>query len=259
MEKPSPKTKRQSILLLVADGQELRARLEPALAADGDERAARLAGAVRPYLQLVEADEPDTHTGIKLGEIWRYFRYTWSLPAISIPGRQLFYLVRDEAHPHHAVMGIAALSNCAIQMRERDNFIGWTTEAFVERVESALRSADPGTELERLFAILEQHLANAIAEISSEGLCTKAEIQRPTAETVSRLRRLSHEFADDRKAALEEMLGDSHQPFVAQEAEAGPYGLPPIAEEVLVLEKKVHDQKKYRKSRSLMVAKKRSL
>lgn len=258
MEKPSPKTHRQSILLLVADGRELRARLEPALSVHGDERAARLSDAVRPYLQLVGPNEVDEQTGIRLGDIWRYFRYTWSLPAINIPGRQLFYLVRDAAHPHHAIMGIAALSNCAMQMRDRDNFIGWTTEAFIARVDEALRAPEPRAELQRLFAILEQHITNALAEVSSEGLVTKAEIRNPSCATVARLRRLSHEFADDRKAALGELIGDSEQPSVVQELEAGPYGLPPIADDVLALEKKVHDQEKYRKARSLMVAKKRA-
>lgn len=68
MEHPTPKSGRKPIPLLIADGRELRARLEPALSATGDERTTRLADGIRPYLQLVE-DEADEHTGILLGEI----------------------------------------------------------------------------------------------------------------------------------------------------------------------------------------------
>jgi hypothetical protein len=243
--------------MLIADGRELRARLEPALSATGEERTTRLADSIRPYLQLVE-DKADEHTGIQLGEIWRYFRYTWSLPTINIPGRQLFYLVRDAGHPLHAVMGIAALSNCAMQMRERDNFLGWTCDAFVDRVETALRSENSRAELAHLFAILEHHIEGALGDISATGLATKQETENPTPEIVSRLRRQSYEFAEDRKEALEELAGEVDQPLTMEETEVGPYGVPPIAEEVLVLEKKAHDQPKFHKARSLMVAKKRA-
>lgn len=245
VENPTRNSGRESILRLVADGRELRARLQPALATAGDERVGQLAEAVRPYLQLVEADEPEEHTGIPQGEVWRYFRYTWSLPATSIPGRQLLYLVRDAAHPHHAVMGIAALSNCAMQMRERDNFIGWTADAFIRRVEEALCSDSPARELAGLFTQLESNITDALADVEATGLATRAEIEKPTAEIVARLRRRAQEFAADRQEALEE-IHDGDQPHSLQETEAGPYAVP-LAEEVLVLEKKVHVQPEFRK------------
>jgi hypothetical protein len=256
VENPSRNSGRKSILQLVADGRELRARLQPALAAIGDERVRCLAEAIRPYLQLVEADEPEEHTGIPQGEVWRYFRYTWSLPATTIPGRQLLYLVRDAAHPHHAVMGIAALSNSAMQMRERDNFIGWTADAFTKRIEEALRCDSPARKLTGLFTQLENNIAAALADVEAKGLATRTEIERPTAEIVARLRRRVQEFAANRQEALEEMY-DGDQPLSLQETEAGPYGVP-LAEKVLKLEEKVHVQPEFRKARAAMVAKKRA-
>ena len=79
----------------------------------------------------------DEFTHIPLGDIWRYFRYTWTIPAANIPGRQLWYLVRDAMHPHHAVMGIAALSNAPLQLKERDKALGWTFEAFRKKPKRA--------------------------------------------------------------------------------------------------------------------------
>lgn len=66
----------------------------------------------------------------------------WVLPQINIPGRQMLYLVRDAAHPCHAVIGIAALSNCAMQMNDRDDLIGWTFDAFFERARAAVQAPD---------------------------------------------------------------------------------------------------------------------
>ena len=62
--------------------------------------------AIKPYPQLIPGEGEqaalDEFTGIQLADIWRYFRYTWSIPNTPIPGRQMFYLVRDQAHPCHA-------------------------------------------------------------------------------------------------------------------------------------------------------------
>lgn len=81
-----------------------------------------------PYIQLV-TNERDMYTGFKLSDIWRYFRYTWSIPYKTMPGRNLFYLVRDRLQPCHPVIGIFALGNSVLNLTVRDNDIGWTVDA----------------------------------------------------------------------------------------------------------------------------------
>lgn len=81
-----------------------------------------------PYIQLVTNDR-DEYTGYKLADIWRYFRYTWSIPYKTMPGRNLYYLVRDSLQPHHPVIGIFALGNSVLNLTVRDDDIGWTVEA----------------------------------------------------------------------------------------------------------------------------------
>ena len=81
-----------------------------------------------PYIQLV-TNERDQYTGYKLSDIWRYFRYTWSIPYKTMPGRNLFYLVRDRLQPCHPVIGIFALGNSVLNLTVRDDDIGWTVEA----------------------------------------------------------------------------------------------------------------------------------
>ena len=46
-----------------------------------------------------------------------------------MPGRNIYYLVRDEAQENHPVIGIFALGNSILNLTVRDNDIGWTVDA----------------------------------------------------------------------------------------------------------------------------------
>ncbi len=83
---------------------------------------------VNPYIQQVTHDR-DVYTGYKLSDIWRYFRYTWSIPYKTMPGRNIYYLVRDGAQENHPIIGIFALGNSILNLTVRDNDIGWTIDA----------------------------------------------------------------------------------------------------------------------------------
>ena len=88
---------------------------------------------VSPYIQLVEHSK-DVHTGYWLSDIWRYFRYTWSIPYKTMPGRNLFYLVRDAAQEYHPIIGIFALGNSVLNLTVRDDEIGWTVDAIAKQL-----------------------------------------------------------------------------------------------------------------------------
>lgn len=88
---------------------------------------------VAPYIQFVSHTR-DEHTGYWLSDIWRYFRYTWSIPYKTMPGRNLFYLVRDGAQPYHPIIGIFALGNSVLNLTVRDDEIGWTVESVMKQL-----------------------------------------------------------------------------------------------------------------------------
>lgn len=162
---------------LIADGDELSKRLEKATTGQISIR-----DAVKPYLQLVRENERDSFTGLKTSEIWRYFRLTWSTPAETTPGRTMQYLIRDAAHPMHAVMGIASLENCAVQITCRDDYIGWNQKAFIDRIVQ-YNDVDARCEFEQLLAYLE----DGIAGIDYSELCTEMVVANPTAEDIQLL------------------------------------------------------------------------
>ena len=174
-----------SILSLVASGEELARQLRSLASLEGNRRAEALDRVVRPYLQLVEGDELCEHTGYRRIDIWRYFRYSWSLPYFSTPGRNLFYLVRDEARPLHPVIGIAALGNSIVRLADRERWIGWT----VEWVEATARNAsgDSVAAKVRLARSLYAAIEHGISEVDPTGLATVREIANPTERVLRKL------------------------------------------------------------------------
>ena len=89
---------------------------------------------VDPYIELVTENKKCGFTGIKLTDIWRYFRYTWTNPSQSVPGRSMPILIRDRATKYHSIIGIAALSSSAMQLSSRDSYIGWSIEKLEEKI-----------------------------------------------------------------------------------------------------------------------------
>jgi hypothetical protein len=264
LESPPPGSRRRSISLLIADGSELVARLEGALNSSGELRADALRAAVKPYLQLLPGEgDPslrDEFTGIPLADIWRYFRYTWSIPQTAIPGRQMFYLVRDRAHPFHAIIGIACLSNSPLMSPERDDAIGWTPDRFRARIE---RAAVAGSliDLDHLRQYLQNCLDRAIEQIEPKGLATAREINEPDENVIARLQRRADEFSNRREEALREvaLAFSAGVPLVLTETELSDYQGPPVSLNVLELEgKRAHDNAPQTIARQLLVAKKRA-
>ena len=225
----APGGNKHSITDLIADGEELMNRLQNAR--DG---AISVRDAVKPYLQLVQENERDQFTNLKLSDIWRYFRLTWSTPALTTPGRTMLYLIRDAAHPMHAIMGIASLENCALQINDRDNFIGWTIPALKEKLQSGEYAPKD------LFKTLEDYIQDGINSIKWDELCTKQEISQPSERVVARLEEEARKASLDRKDAL---VGNSEDEDTNIQSELGQINL--AAEKALYRRKRADQLSKY--------------
>ena len=246
---------RRSVRLLMVDGAELAVRLAPARELEGKERVAALGMAIQPYLQ--EADMSiDPTTGRKLREIWRYFRYSWSIPQVPTPGRQLLYLVRDGAHPAHPVIGIAALNNCPLEMGEpREKYIGWHLGAITERFYAAAREGK--TALEKEVRWLDRQLEVSLSEIDWTNLVTTDEVESPDDAVVRRLTLRSQEYSKLRETLLKEVARSTEDTF-----EAGSWDdkdAPPVDDDILKLERKASVDARMHIARKQLVAKKRAL
>ena len=254
MEGPGAKTGKRPVTLLIADGVELHGRLTTG--SWGSETPFSELP-IRPYLQLVTKDAADEFTGHNLREIWRYFRYTWSIPQFATPGRQLLYLIRDAAHPCHAVMGLIGLNNSALQMGEiREADLGWSREALIAR----LKSLTDTEMLEGEFNWLEARIAEALSDVESQGLAEVQEIEDPSADLIARLRRSAHEFDHLRDQTLRRLSearanGEGDPDFLE---DVQPKAYPPVSDDVLDLEPKPSTSPAMQRARRFLVARKRA-
>lgn len=173
-----------SIFSVMRDGRFLAVELKAGAAAlTEDERVQSLRTSISPYVQLVDADAVCEHTGLKLIEIWRYFRHTWVNAYKSLPGRSMPILVRDAAAPNHPVIGIAALGSSMAQQRLRDEWIGWEPDIFLEKLlKNDRRSRDwILRSVERLIDAI------YIKDFVRTGLLSNGLIARPNRRIIERL------------------------------------------------------------------------
>lgn len=252
MERPRWRLGRQvSVQNLFITGESLAADLRRRMSAPPAVRESLLAGAVKPYLQMVTEDR-DEFTGLKLTDIWRYCRYTWSLPLNAQPGRQMMYLVRDAARDFHPIMGIGALGSSVVQITSRDGAIGWSLEAFKESVvriailkqerkelflrqEDATRTereakhtarqitrltreiAQGETRLAEHFRALERAIDSSLSDIYSKDLASPEEIAHPTIEVLERLQAVADGVAAlntlERSTKSDDLVQDALTPL----------------------------------------------
>jgi hypothetical protein len=177
-----------SIFSLMRDGEDLARKLGEIRELDNSEtQADLLSWLIRRYVQVVETDAVCEHTGLKLNDIWRYFRYTWVNSYKSVPGRSMMILVRDAAVPNHPVIGIASLASSVVQQAARDKWIGWDTGTAVERFRSVER---PKRTAQWLVSELDTFIKGVyLKDLLRDGIITRAEIRKPSAEVVAKLQK----------------------------------------------------------------------
>jgi hypothetical protein len=204
-----------SIYSLMRDGRELADVLRRARA--NEEGTASQARLVDPYLQFVASERATcTFTGLRLADVWRYFRHTWTNQYTSVPGRTMTFLVRDRAAENHPVMGIGALSSPVMQIRQRDAWIGWHPDAFLERVRAA-----PTQELARWLVDTLNAAVDEIyvADLIEDGILVPGDLRAPSPAVIERLlkesgeaRQRHHRFSRsrDHKQKRTADSGDEH-------------------------------------------------
>jgi hypothetical protein len=183
-----------SIFALMRDGRELAAALRDARSHLSNGWADALSTLVDPYLQFVGSKGATCEfTGIRLIDVWRYFRHTWTNQYASVPGRTMHFLVRDRAAANHPVMGIGSLSSPIMQIRERDTWIGWHPTTFLERVKAKPTAALARWLLDTLDTAIDEVY---VADLIEDRVASLRELREPT-DTV--LERLQNEGVQARK------------------------------------------------------------
>ena len=174
-----------SIFSLMRDGRELAGKLKAAATEVNESRRSELLTvAVSPYVQAVVSGAECSLTGLRLTDIWRYFRHTWVSTYKSVPGRSMLLLIRDAAAPNHPVIGIAALGSSMAQQTERDQWIGWDSEVFIRRLQE-----QPTIKWCRWIHASVDRLLKGIykADLIAEGILQKHHLTNPAPEIIQNL------------------------------------------------------------------------
>ena len=174
-----------SVFSLFRDGRELAAALRMTRSLSPEEQLRQFRTAFDPYLQFVDDATTCEHTGLRLQDIWRYFRHTWTNQYTSKPGRWTAILVRDRAREFHPVVGIAAIGSPIVQIRERDVWIGWDGDVFVKE---ALERPRP--ELGQWLYKIVNGAINEIwvQDLLEDEIIVQNEIRNPTKEAIMNLK-----------------------------------------------------------------------
>jgi len=176
-----------SITSLMRDGRNLAASLKTAGIEESDgSKLKKLRKCVSPYVQIVETGVACKFTGLRLTDIWRYFRHTWVSTYKSLPGRSMLVLIRDAAAPNHPVMGIAALGSSMAQQTQRDKWIGWDSEVFTNRVSekaTAKLCRWVHESIERLLGGI------YVKDLVRDRIVERGEFKNPTQSAIDRLLR----------------------------------------------------------------------
>jgi hypothetical protein len=206
-----------SIFSLMRDGRELAEGLREARAHLNNGWTDALTKLVDPYLQFVPSENAACAlTGLRLMDVWRYFRHTWTNQYTSVPGRTMVFLVRDGAGDNHPVMGIGALSSPIMQIRERDTWIGWHPETFLDRVRTAPTRELAKWLVDTLDAAIDEIY---VADLIEDGILATRDLTTPSLGVIERLlkesaeaRKKHHRFSRsrDHKQKRSNISGDEH-------------------------------------------------
>lgn len=200
IERPQrrPDGRTVSIADLIDSGAELAAALRDVNALPESDREAALAKIVDPVIEVCEAGARCPDTGLRLIDIWRYFRHTWAHEYRAIPGRQMLVLIRNAARPNRPVMGIAMLASPVMRLTTRDMWIGWLTEA-------AENNVAEGNWCKKTFArSLCARIDASIDAIRWDDLATTDEVDDPVEATILRLEQRAAGAAATRERELRE-------------------------------------------------------
>lgn len=198
-------TKWVSIYDLMADGKKLVEKIREFISLNGNSNGEKINydSIISPYIQFVNPDKDCKHTGIKLNDIWRYFRHTWSLEYKSLPGRSIRILIRDRSVKNHPIIGIAALGSSVAQQTVRDEMLGWSQGGLSGQIEvdskwyektkkRLLGSIKYSDLINKTFSIVRRDDSEQGKNIRIKG----KEIDSPSDETIKNLNELSLFFMD---------------------------------------------------------------
>lgn len=209
MEKPkSIGNEKKSVLSLVDDGNHLAELFKDIDTLDRDKKISLLKKIIDPEISICFPDNPlfkeeelfCPYTGLRLADIWRYFRLTWSSELKSVPGKSFPILIRNAARPNKPIIGIAMLRSAALSDEARDDHIGWFNESII-RQKIYKKEIKVEFVVEQMLKVLDEQI-NQLRCDDFEFL-NKNLLKEPNDDVIKKLNKLHEEAMQERIDDLE--------------------------------------------------------
>ena len=191
LRKPPVGSKNKSIDLLVDNGDELKRLFEKVNSLkDENKKVEALKKIIKPEIQHCFLDETCSFTGLRLMDIWRYFRLTWSMPYQTSNARTMPFLVRNGARPNKPIIGIFQLVNPFFNNTGRNSFLRW--DNYLSAAQEIKNKNLTVNELAEAFL---QIIDKSLKETRYDDLIDDQNlIKKPTQKVISKLTDLAEQY-----------------------------------------------------------------
>ena len=201
----------KSVLNLIDDGKELSEYFRDIESLNDEKKYSLLEKFIKPEVVICYPEDPyyqdEEHycpyTGLKLKDIWRYFRLTWSSELKSVPGKSLPILIRNAARPNKPIMGIAQLRSAALADTARDTMIGWVNEEEL-RKKIYSKELDIDFVVKCLLSSVEEEIQ--LIKVDDFNFISKKVLKNPDQQTIN----LLNSIYEDEKVRREEELSNEN-------------------------------------------------
>ena len=191
LRKPPVNSKNKSIDSLVDNGDELKELFEKVNSLkDESKKIEALKKIIKPEIQHCFLDETCSFTGLRLMDIWRYFRLTWSMPYQTSNARTMPFLVRNGARPNKPIIGIFQLVNPFFNNTGRNSFLRWDNY-----LSAAQEIKNKNLTVDELADAFLQSIDKSLKETRFDDLIDDQHlIRKPTQKIISRLTDLAEQY-----------------------------------------------------------------
>ena len=209
MERPKViGNEKKSVLDLIDNGNELSEIFDDISPLPEDKRISLLQKIIQPEIVVCYPELPlfqeeqrfCPYTDLKLSDIWRYFRLTWSSEYKTVPGKSFPMLIRNAARPNKPIIGIAMLRSAALGDDARDTMIGWKDEKTL-REEIYAKKIDINFVVDSMLKCLDDQIKSV--RTSDIKFLNSHLLKYPDQNTIDRLLDLYGEELDKRIKDLE--------------------------------------------------------
>ena len=208
MERPrNIGNEKKSIKDLIDSGDELSEIFKDISQLDETKKVSLLKKIINPEIVICYPEDPlfkeeqnnCPYTGLRLGDIWKYFRLTWSNEYKSVPGKSFPILIRNAARPNKPIMGIAMLRSAALSDEAREDAIGWTNEATIRK-----KIYSKEIEIDFVVKAMIDCLNEQIDNIRSDDFdfLNSKLVKEPNEEVIKKLKQIYEEQYNKRKLDL---------------------------------------------------------